>query len=66
MPKEVVDMVTDILLLLYINACRFGAKVANLTTDQEIRVRFPAYPDYKEFEDIFGRPGAHVGVGSAR
>ena len=37
--------------------------------DQTIRVRFPGVPlprDGKEVKDVFGCPGARVGVGSAR
>ena len=53
-------------------ARRDGAEVAGWTLDRKIRVRFPAYPhrmwapDGKEVKDVFGRPGAHVEVGSAR
>ena len=59
-------------LLLYNHARRGGVVVTGWTVDQEIRVRFPAYPtacgpfDGKEVKDVFRRPSAHVGVGSAR
>ena len=54
-------------------ARRGGAEVAGWTVDRKIRVRFPAYPHLvwvltygKEVKDVFGRPGARVGVGAAR
>ena len=56
----------------YIVAHCNGLEVAGWTVDQKVQVRFPATltacgpSDGKEVKDVFGRPGAHIGVGSAR
>ena len=49
---------------------RYGVllvEVAGRTVDQEIRVTLTACgpSNGNEVKDVFGRPGAHVGVGSA-
>ena len=51
-------------------ARRGGVEVAGWTVDRKTRVRFPhtltacGPSDGKEVKDVFGRPGARVGVGS--
>ena len=51
---------------------RGGVEVAGWTVDRTIRVRFrlsliACVPsDCKEVKDVFGRPDAHIGVGSVR
>ena len=53
-------------------ARRGGVEIAGWTLDRKIRFRFPAYPHrvwalwWHGGKDVFGRPGARVGVGSAR
>ena len=49
-------------------ARRDGVEVAGWTVDRKTRLTLTACgpSDGKEVKDVFGRPGARVGVGSAR
>ena len=74
-PSRAAKVAHDLVMSTQIGARRGGAEVAAWTLDRKIRVRFPALKytltacgpsDGKEVKDVFGRPGAHAEVGSAR